>query len=107
MLDLFLGKAYFVVEKPRKRRVRPEPLRRSAQYGTAISRVSLASSEASFCVRICLSLEELILGAASVTQTVQGRMPILPGSIGQYKDCYQRYQDFFPFFLAIPPSKKI
>ena len=30
MLDLFLGKAYFVVEKPRERRVMPEPLRRSA-----------------------------------------------------------------------------
>jgi hypothetical protein len=106
MFDLFLGKAYFVVEKPRERRVMPEPLRRSAQYGTAISRVSLASSEASFCVRICLSLEELILGAASVTQTVPGRIADSAGSMVSTKTVIRDIRIFFHFFIAIPPSKK-
>ncbi len=110
MLDLFLGKAYFVVEKPRERRVMPEPLRRSVQYGIAISRVSFAISEASFCaqyhIRICKLGEELILGAASVTQTVPGRIADSAGSMASTKTVIRDIRIFFHFFIAIPASRK-
>lgn len=59
------------------------------------------------CPLIMVSLEELILGAASVTQTVPGRIADSARKNGQYKDCYQRYQDFFPFFHSDPSFEKI
>ena len=57
-------------------------------------------------IRICKLLEELILGAASVTQTVPGRIADSAGSMASTKTVIRDIRIFFHFFIAIPPSKK-
>ena len=58
------------------------------------------------CPLIMVSLEELILGAASVTQTVPGRIADSAGSMASTKTVIRDIRIFFHFFIAIPPSKK-
>ena len=58
------------------------------------------------CPLIMVSLEELILGAASVTQTVPGRIADSAGSMDSTKTVIRDIRIFLHFFIAIPPSKK-
>ena len=58
------------------------------------------------CPLIMVSLEELILGAASVTQTVPGRIADSAGRMASTKTVIRDIRIFFHFFIAIPPSKK-
>ena len=59
------------------------------------------------CPLIMVSLEELIRGSGLCNTDCARQNCRFCRKNGQYKDCYQRYQDFFSIFsIAIPPSKK-